>query len=133
MSVTTSKQFAREKFDDLVGGFDAYDWTGGPCEMAFPKTFTGRGQLTDQQITDAVDTAAAAFSARQTSQVTARQQLATAYPTIRQWATDAATVNTNWPAMTAAQKDAAMRTTIQRLGVFLDRFGDLLQTLNADQ
>lgn len=55
-----------------------------------------------------------------------------AYPTLRQWAGDAATVNTNWPTMTAAQKDAAMRTTIQRLGIFLDRFADLLQMMNTD-
>lgn len=58
--------------------------------------------------------------------------LRNSYPTLRQWATDAATTNTNWPSMTAAQKDAATRETIRRLGVFLDRFGDLLQALNTD-
>ncbi len=59
--------------------------------------------------------------------------LRSAYPTLRQWATDAATANTNWPTMTANQKDATMRESIRRLGVFLDRFGDLLVTLNGDQ
>lgn len=55
-----------------------------------------------------------------------------AYTTIRQWAADAATANTNWPTMTAAQKDATTRETVRRLGVFLDRFGDLLVLLNGD-
>lgn len=58
--------------------------------------------------------------------------LRNAYPTLRQWSQDAATTNTNWPNLTAAQKDAATRETIRRLGMFLDRFGDLLVALNAD-
>ena len=58
--------------------------------------------------------------------------LKSGYATLRTWASDAATTNTNWPTMTAAQKDAATRETIRRLGVFLDRFGDLLLALNAD-
>lgn len=49
-----------------------------------------------------------------------------AYQTLRQWADDAAQVNTDWPTMTQAQKDNALRETIRRLGVFLDRFADLL-------
>ncbi len=55
-----------------------------------------------------------------------------AYSTLRQWATDAATANTNWPTMTAVQKDATTRETIRRLGMFMDRFGDLLLAMNAD-
>ncbi len=54
------------------------------------------------------------------------------YATLRQWATDAATANTNWPTMTAAQKDATTREVIHRLGMFMDRFADLLITQNAD-
>lgn len=53
------------------------------------------------------------------------------YQTLRQWSLDAAATNTNWPTMTQIQKDNAMRETIRRLGVLLDRFGDLLVALNA--
>jgi len=49
-----------------------------------------------------------------------------AYNTLRQWSADAANTNTNWPTMSNAQKDAAMRETIRRLGIFLDRMADLL-------
>ena len=49
-----------------------------------------------------------------------------AYQTLRSWSADAATTNTNWPTMTAVQKDNATRETIRRLGIFLDRFADLL-------
>lgn len=49
-----------------------------------------------------------------------------AYQTLRQWSADAAQVNTDWPTMTAAQKDTATRETIRRLGILLDRFADLL-------
>ena len=46
--------------------------------------------------------------------------------TLRAWAADAATVFTNWPTMTAAQKDAATRTLIQRLGFVASKAADLL-------
>lgn len=46
--------------------------------------------------------------------------------TLEQWAADAAQVNTDWPTMTAAQKDTALRETIRRLGLFFDRFADIL-------
>ena len=49
-----------------------------------------------------------------------------AYQTLRQWSIDAAQVNTDWPTMTAGQKDSAMRETIRRLGILLDRFADVL-------
>jgi hypothetical protein len=49
-----------------------------------------------------------------------------AYNTLRQWSADAAQVNTDWPTMTNVQKDNATRETIRRLGIFLDRFADLL-------
>ena len=49
-----------------------------------------------------------------------------AYQTLRQWSADAAQVNDNWPAMTQAQQANATRETIRRLGIFLDRFADLL-------
>ena len=49
-----------------------------------------------------------------------------AYQTLRTWSADAAMTNTNWPTMTALQKDNATRETIRRLGIFLDRFADIL-------
>ena len=49
-----------------------------------------------------------------------------AYQTLRTWSADAANTNTNWPTMTALQKDNATRETIRRLGIFLDRFADVL-------
>lgn len=54
------------------------------------------------------------------------ERLQQAYNTLRNWSADAATTNTNWPTMTATQKDNATRETIRRLGIFLDRFADLL-------
>jgi hypothetical protein len=53
-------------------------------------------------------------------------RLRAAYLTIRQWSADAAQVNDGWDTMTALQKDNAMRETIRRLGLFFDRFADLL-------
>jgi hypothetical protein len=54
------------------------------------------------------------------------------YPTVRQWAQDAADTNANWSTMTQNQKDNAIRETIRRLGVLLDHVGDLMVSLNAD-
>lgn len=54
------------------------------------------------------------------------ERLQQAYNTLRNWSADAANTNTNWPTMTATQKDNATRETIRRLGIFLDRFADLL-------
>jgi len=53
-------------------------------------------------------------------------RLRQAYQTLRQWSNDAAQTNTDWPTMTQGQKDAALRETIRRLGLFFDRFADLL-------
>jgi hypothetical protein len=53
-------------------------------------------------------------------------RLRAAYTTLRSWADDGAQVHTDWPTMTQGQKDAALRETIQRLGIFFDRFADLL-------
>jgi hypothetical protein len=53
-------------------------------------------------------------------------RLQQAYSTLRSWSDDAETTHTDWPTMTAGQKDAAMREVIQRLGLFFDRFADLL-------
>ena len=56
----------------------------------------------------------------------AHPRLKQAYQTLRQWSADAAQVNTDWPTMTQGQKDIALRETIRRLGLFFDRFADLL-------
>lgn len=53
-------------------------------------------------------------------------RLQAAYTTLRQWSADAAQVNADWATMTQAQKDAALKETIRRLGLFFDRFADLL-------
>ena len=42
------------------------------------------------------------------------------------WASDAATANTNWPGMTAAQKDATTREVIRRLGLFMSNVSEFL-------
>ena len=49
-----------------------------------------------------------------------------AYQTLRQWSADGQAAYDDWPNKTQAQKDAAIRETIRRLGVFFDRFADLL-------
>jgi len=54
------------------------------------------------------------------------ERLKQAYQTLRQWSVDADQTNTDWPTMTAGQKDAAMKETIRRLGLFLDRMADFL-------
>jgi hypothetical protein len=54
------------------------------------------------------------------------ERIRNAYQTLRQWSADAATNHTNWPTMTNAQKDAAQRETIRRLGILMDRLADLL-------
>lgn len=47
-----------------------------------------------------------------------------AYTTLRGWATDAQAAVDDWSNKTATQKDAVMRETIRRLGVFMDRMAD---------
>ena len=54
------------------------------------------------------------------------ERLRQAYATLRQWSADAAQADTDWPTLTQAQKDARLQITIRRLGVFFDRFADLL-------
>lgn len=54
------------------------------------------------------------------------ERLQQAYNTLRNWSNDAETTHANWPTMTQGQKDAVMREVIQRLGLFFDRFADLL-------
>ncbi len=46
--------------------------------------------------------------------------------TLRSWADDAVTVFNNWPTMTAGQKDTAMRTIVQRLGILANKLADQL-------
>jgi hypothetical protein len=54
------------------------------------------------------------------------ERLRTAYSTLRQWAIDAQANYDTWPTKTNAQKDAAQRETIRRLGILMDRLADLL-------
>lgn len=53
-------------------------------------------------------------------------KLKQAYTTLRAWSTDAQVAYDDWPNKTAVQKDVATRETIRRLGVFFDRFADLM-------
>ena len=53
-------------------------------------------------------------------------RLQQAYTTLRNWSAQAAQTHADWPTMTQGQKDAVMREVIQRLGIFFDRFADLL-------
>lgn len=55
-----------------------------------------------------------------------------AYTTLRQWSLDAQDAFNSWPNKTAAQKDATQREVIRRLGVFFDRFADLMVSQNQD-
>lgn len=130
-SATTSLRLSWGTLADALGGSFAGSSEGAPIDQDGEKTITVDA-VDSPTLTAAITTTSAAFVARDTAIADAATALRQAYPTIRQWAQDAAPVNTNWPTMTANQKDAAMRNTIQRLGVFLDRFGDLLQALNAD-
>ena len=54
--------------------------------------------------------------------------------TLRQWALDAQTATNaaNWVGSTyTAQKDASLKTTIQRLGTMADRMADILSHVAA--
>jgi hypothetical protein len=53
-------------------------------------------------------------------------RLRNAYQTLRQWSVDAQANYDTWPTKTNAQKDAAQRETIRRLGILMDRLADLL-------
>jgi hypothetical protein len=53
-------------------------------------------------------------------------RLRNAYQTLRQWSADAQANYDTWPTKTNAQKDAAQRETIRRLGILMDRLADLL-------
>lgn len=56
----------------------------------------------------------------------AATRLDQARATLLQWSQDAATADAEWDSLTQAQKNARMQVVIRRLGVFFDRFADLL-------
>jgi len=62
----------------------------------------------------------------------ARDGIDTAYTALRAWADDAETAVAAWDGWTSAQRFAALKTAITRLGVFFDRFADLLQSQGKD-
>lgn len=64
-----------------------------------------------------------------TNQDTATVNLDTWAYVLRGWATDAASVVSQWDSATTGQKDAWMRTTIDRLGKLSDHLADLLVIL----
>lgn len=57
----------------------------------------------------------------------------TAVPTLRSWAIDAANASNSWSGWDQSQKNTAMKTVITRLGVFFDRFADLIEGRNIDK
>lgn len=57
----------------------------------------------------------------------------TSVATLRAWATDAESATAAWDGWTQAQKNAAMKTVISRLGVFFSRFADLIEGRNIDK
>lgn len=62
-----------------------------------------------------------------------KESVGSSVATLRQWSTDAATTHTNWPTMTAGQKDAANREVIRRLGLFFGHFADLIEAQSLDK
>lgn len=56
-----------------------------------------------------------------------------AVATLQSWASDEQAINTSWASLTATQKDNANKQLHQRIGIFFDRFGDLLVALNMDR
>lgn len=73
-----------------------------------------------------VDTPTVELTGEDEQRYLSPERLKTAYQTLRQWSADAAQTDADWPTMTNAQKDAANRVVIRRLGIFFDRFADLL-------
>lgn len=59
---------------------------------------------------------------------TLRQSLTNQVATMRQWSDDAESAVASWDGWTTAQRFAAMKTTLNRLGVFFDKFADLIET-----
>jgi len=68
-----------------------------------------------------------------TARLAKRTAVGGSVATLRQWSTDAATTHTNWPTMTAGQKDSTQREVIRRLGIFFERFADLIEAQSLDQ
>lgn len=59
-------------------------------------------------------------------------RLRSAIATLNQWAQDEQNIDNAWGTLTNAQKDTANRVLHRRIGIFFDRFGDLLITLALD-
>lgn len=57
----------------------------------------------------------------------AKARLTGAVATLRGWETDAANVVSTWDGMTTAQRFAALKVVVQRLGSFMGRMADLLE------
>lgn len=56
-----------------------------------------------------------------------------AVPTLRQWATDAASAVAAWDGQTTAQRFAALKIVVTRFGVLSDRMADIIQAQRIDK
>ena len=73
-----------------------------------------------------IDTTTVTLTGEDEHRYLSPDRVRTAYQTLRQWSVDAQANYDTWPTKTNAQKDAAQRETIRRLGVLMDRLADLL-------
>lgn len=73
-----------------------------------------------------IDAYIEAEKARRSAVDAAEANLVGMVATLRQWAADADTAVAAWDAWTTAQRFAACKTTVQRLGVAFGRLADML-------
>lgn len=90
----------------------------------YDEVFDGQGNLlsrTPRQVSD-----------RDDERDKSLDRIKQSYIALRQWSDDAQAAYDDWPTKTQAQKDAAIRETIRRLGIFFDRFADFLLMQDLD-
>lgn len=129
-SVTTTLVLSAGDLAKKIGGSFAFD-SDARLDMPGTKTITVES-VDEPTLRAAIAAAAAAFEQREAKRGQVDARFRQAVPTLRQWSQDAANANTNWPTLTQAQKDNALRLAVMRLGIFFDHFADLLQTTILD-
>lgn len=91
----------------------------------FDEVFDREGKL--------VSRTARQVSARDLLADGAQGRLRDSYQALRQWSLDAQTEVAAWDGQTAAQRNVALKTTIDRFGKLCDGMADLLLYLNTDR
>jgi len=94
-------------------------WTSAPSNVAIGWELAGEVW----QKSAALVAAEALIAALATKKTNASQSVST----LRSWATDAATAVAAWDGQTQTQKNATVKTVIDRLGTFMSRFADLTE------